>query len=79
MSDLVQVGCMKCKRPRALKVQKTLDMLIGPAFDKLQAEAKKNGIVIPEEFQEKMEKWFRKRGLLTPEEEVLLTYPENLD
>lgn len=79
MSDLVQVGCMKCKRPRARKVQKTLDMLMGPAFDKLQAEAAKNGIVVPDEFLVKMEKWCRKRGLLPPNEEVPVAYPENLD
>lgn len=79
MSDLVQVGCMKCKRARARKVQKTLDMLLGPFFDKLQAEAAKNGIALPNDFEAKMDKWCRKRGLLPPTEEVPLAFPQNLD
>lgn len=68
MSDTIQVGCMRCKRSRGQKIQKTLDELMGPAFDRLQKEAAKHGIVVPDEFQEKMEKWCKKRGLLPAEE-----------
>ncbi len=66
MSDTIQIGCMRCKRARGVKVQKTLDQLLGPAFDKLQAEAKRQGIIIPDTFHEKMEKWCRKNGFLPP-------------
>lgn len=70
MSDqeFVQVGCMRCKRSNARKVQKTLDMIMEPAFRALQQEAKANGIVIPDTFHEKMVKWSRKNGLLEPEQ-----------
>jgi hypothetical protein len=64
MSDTIQVGCMSCKRTRGQKVQKTLDELMPVAFDRLQKEAAKHGIVIPEEFHEKMQKWCKKNGLL---------------
>lgn len=50
-----------------------------PAFDKIQAEAKKNGIVVPDEFLEKMKKWSRKNGLIPPEVTEPLEYPQNLD
>lgn len=70
MSDqeLVQVGCMRCKRSRAKAVRKTLDELMGPAFDELQKVALKEGIVIPDELHDKMKKFCRKNGLL-PEED----------
>ena len=68
MSDeeFVQVGCMKCKRSRAQKVQKTLDELMGPAFDQLQKAALANGIIIPDALHEKMVKFCVKEGLLPP-------------
>lgn len=61
---MIQVGCMRCKRSRGQKVQKTLDELMPIAFEGLQKEAAKHGIVIPDEFHEKMQKWCQKRGLL---------------
>lgn len=72
MSDqeLVQVGCMRCKRSRAKHVRKTLDELMGPAFDQLQKMALKEGIVVPDALHEKMRKFCRKNGLLPEEEPV---------
>lgn len=49
------------------------------AFDRLQKEAAKNGIVIPEEFHQKMQKWCKKNGLL-PADDVPVaeaTVPES--
>lgn len=40
---------------------------MGPAFDQLQKEAARHGIILPDEFQEKMRKWCTKRGLLPAE------------
>jgi hypothetical protein len=81
--DMIQVGCMKCKRARATKIQKTLDMLMEPAFDELKKVAAKEGIVIPDEFHQKMIKWSRKNGLLAPEvlepTVAAVTFPQNLD
>jgi len=79
MSDTIQVGCMKCKRARGKKIQKTFEALMEPAFDKLQSEAAKNGIVVPDEFLEKMKKWSRKNGLLPAEVTEPPEYPQNLD
>ncbi len=79
MSDTIQVGCMRCKRSRAQRIQKTLDELMPVAFDRLQKEAAKNGIVIPEEFHLKMQKWCKKNGLL-PADDVPVaeaTVPES--
>ena len=48
------------------------------AFDRLQKEAAKHGIVIPEEFHEKMQKWCKKNGLLPADVPVAeATVPES--
>ncbi len=77
--EYVQVGCMKCKRSRAKAVQKTLDVLMAPAFEQLQAEAKRQGIEVPDAFYEKMVKWSRKNGLLPAAEEDIVASRNALD
>lgn len=70
--DMVQVGCIRCKRTKATEVlvetaQKTLESIFDEAFGLIQSQAKDLGITVDDELHSKLIAWGEKNQLFYKE------------
>lgn len=69
--DIVQFGCIRCKRTKRTKrldaaAEKTMEAIFLATFDLIHKEGKELGVDVPPELKEKMLKWGRKYSIIPP-------------
>jgi hypothetical protein len=69
--DIVQFGCIRCKRTKRTKridaaAEKTMEAILMATFDLIHKEGADLGVDVPPELRDKLLKWGRKYSMIPP-------------